>query len=164
MVGISLLRFSKRGMCEFEPETCGMTEQACFVKQHLNIASIACMFLAYEHGVRLILMQCSFKLSPLPMQVNATKVQRRMRKPRTAAQQAADVVEHVINVGGEDYLETAEHHLSWWQLSMIDVYLALLGLVAAAASLVGGTVWLVLRLCWHMWLSLSRSDQKQKKS
>lgn len=96
------------------------------------------------------------------MQMNATKVQKRMRKPRTAAQQAADVAEHVINVGGEDYLETAEHLYSWWQLSMIDVYLALLALLAAAAGLAGGLVWLVLRLCWLGWLSLSKSDPKQK--
>lgn len=96
------------------------------------------------------------------VQVNATKVQKRMRKPRTAAQQAADVVEHVISVGGEDYLETAEHLYSWWQLAMIDVYLALLVLGATAASLAGGVVWLVLRLCWLGWRSCGRQPQKLK--
>ena len=94
--------------------------------------------------------------------MNATKVQKRMRKPWTAAQQAADVVEPVINVGREDYLETAELLYSWWQLSMIDVYLALLALIAAAAGLLGGLVWLVLRLYWLGWLSLSKSESKRK--
>lgn len=98
------------------------------------------------------------------VQVNATKVQKRMRKPQTAAQQAADLVEHVINVGGEDYLETAQHRLSLWQLSMIDVYLVLLALLAAVAGLVGGLVWLVLRLCWRWWLSSQQSYSKQKAS
>ena len=36
-------------------------------------------------------------------QVNATKIQKRMRRPRTAAQQAADVVEHVLSGWGRRF-------------------------------------------------------------
>ena len=81
------------------------------------------------------------------LQANATKVQKRMRRARTAAQQAADVVEHIISVVGDDYLETAQHLYSWLQLSMIDVYIAIIAVIAVAAALAGGLVWLLLRLC-----------------
>lgn len=89
-------------------------------------------------------------------QVNATKVQKRMRRPRTAAQQAADVVEHVLSVGEEDYLETAEHLYSWWQLAMVDVYFALLVIIAAIAALLSGMVWLLLSCGWQTMRLLSR--------
>ena len=65
-----------------------------------------------------------------------------MRRARTAAQQAADVVEHIISVVGDDYLETAQHLYSWLQLSMIDVYIAIIAVIAVAAALAGGLVWL----------------------
>lgn len=94
------------------------------------------------------------------MQVNATKVQKRMRRPRTAAQKAADVVEHVISVEGEDYLETAQHQYSWWQLSMIDVYATLLVAVAIITVLVGSLAWLLLRSCWQASRRLWSSKKK----
>ncbi|KAL0053413.1 hypothetical protein WJX82_005386 [Trebouxia sp. C0006] len=53
---------------------------------------------------------------------NAQKVQKRLsNKPRHPAQLAADVVERVIATGGDPYLATKMHSLSWWQLSLLDV-------------------------------------------
>ncbi|DBB07554.1 TPA: hypothetical protein ACH3X3_009010 [Trebouxia sp. C0006] len=52
---------------------------------------------------------------------NAQKVSKRLRnRPRHPAQPAADVVERVIATGGEHYLETHQHRLTWWQLSLLD--------------------------------------------
>ena len=95
------------------------------------------------------------------LQANATKVQKRMRRARTAAQQAADVVEHIISVVGDDYLETAQHLYSWLQLSMIDVYIAIIAVIAVAAALAGGLVWLLLRLCR---LTIRQLGSKRKMS
>ncbi|KAK9838979.1 hypothetical protein WJX74_007115 [Apatococcus lobatus] len=71
-------------------------------------------------------------------QANATKVQRRLKKPRMPAQRAADVVEHALSTGGEDYMGTAENLYAWWQLAMLDVYLCILACLAAAVGLVIG--------------------------
>jgi hypothetical protein len=66
-------------------------------------------------------------------------VQKRLiNKPRHPAQVAADVVEQVLRTAAEPYLETMQHKLSWWQLSLLDVKLFL----AAVVSLV-----IVLALC-----------------
>ena len=60
-------------------------------------------------------------------------MQTRLVNPyQTPAQQAADVVERVVLTEGEDYLETQQHALQWWQLAMLDVKV-LLGLVTLAA-------------------------------
>ena len=60
------------------------------------------------------------------LQRNAQNIQARLVNPhRTPAQQAADVVERVIVTGGEDYLETQQHTLWWWQLALLDVKLFL---------------------------------------
>ena len=93
------------------------------------------------------------------MQANAKRVQRRLVKPRSPAQQAADVVEHVLATGGEDYLDTAEHLYSWWQLALLDVYLFLFISTAAAFTLLVAVTWLVVRLLRRLFLS-----QKDKKS
>lgn len=62
-------------------------------------------------------------------------MQRRLiNKPRHPAQVAADVVEQVLRTGAEPYLETMQHKLTWWQLSLLDVKLFL----AALASVVMG--------------------------
>jgi ABC-type multidrug transport system fused ATPase/permease subunit len=80
--------------------------------------------LATGHFLNVILMQ---------LQGSAKKVQKRLiNKPRHPAQVAADVVEQVLRTGAEPYLETMQHKLSWWQLSLLDVKLFL----AAVASLV----------------------------
>lgn len=56
------------------------------------------------------------------MQVNADKVSRRLRnKAQHPAELAADVVERVLATDGDMYLETMQHALSWWQLSLLDV-------------------------------------------
>ncbi len=50
------------------------------------------------------------------------RVTRRLRnKPRQPAELAADVVERVLITDGDMYLETLQHALSWWQLSLLDV-------------------------------------------
>ena len=77
------------------------------------------------------------------LQKNAQKVQTRLMNPRSPAHRAADVVEHVIATGGEDYLETRQSSLYWWQLALFDVKLVLgLGVVVVVATL-GFVVWLV---------------------
>lgn len=63
---------------------------------------------------------------PAAMQRNAQKLQKRLTaSPRTPAQTAADVVERVIATGGDNYLQTQQSVLCWWQLAMLDVKLAL---------------------------------------
>ena len=58
-------------------------------------------------------------------------------KPREPVQLAADVVERVMITKGDPYLQTKQHELPWWQLSLLDVYavialaiLVMLGLIA----------------------------------
>ena len=50
---------------------------------------------------------------------------------------AADVVERVLATGGDMYLDTHQHHLPWWQLSLLDVKAALLLLVVMVLVLTG---------------------------
>lgn len=70
---------------------------------------------------------------------NAIKVSKRLRnRPRHSAELAADVVERVLATGGDDYLSTAEHTLSWWQLSLVDVKLFLLTTSCLLLALVVG--------------------------
>ncbi len=66
-------------------------------------------------------------------------------KARTPVQQAADVVEHVLATGGEDYLDTAAHLYTWWQLALLDVYLVLFMGIALVLGTVGALLWLVAR-------------------
>ena len=117
------------------------------------------------------------------LQVNATKMQRRLHSPVSAADRAADVVEHVLRTGdnehcvqcrarwlltgpcagGEPYLETGEQALTWWQLALLDVYAVL----AAAAALVAGAaaflLWGVLVLLRRL-LRLSRGRAGKSKA
>ena len=73
----------------------------------------------------------------MQVQENAQKVQKRLiNRPRHPVQSAADVVEQVLRTGGEHYLETMQHKLSWWQLSLLDVKLFL----AMAALIFTGLV------------------------
>ena len=58
------------------------------------------------------------------VQASAVKVQKRLlNKPRSGVQLAADVIERVLATSGEKYLDTPEHELTWWQLSLLDVKL-----------------------------------------
>ena len=76
------------------------------------------------------------------LQENAIKVSKRLRnRPRHPAELAADVVERVLATGGDDYLSTAEHTLSWWQLSLVDVKLFLLTISCLLLALVVILVW-----------------------
>ena len=81
-------------------------------------------------------------------------------KPRHPAQLAADVVERVVATGGEQYLETQMGSLTWWQLAMLDVKLALalaaVLLVAVAASF----CWLVVRLISSSFKGVFGAQQK----
>ena len=66
------------------------------------------------------------------------------KRARHPAEVAADVVERVLATGGEMYLDTHQHHLSWWQLSLLDVKAFLLLLVIVVLVL----IWVVIkRLC-----------------
>ncbi len=72
------------------------------------------------------------------LQENARKVQKRLiNKKRSPAQLAADVVEQVLVTGGEDYLETQQHALTWWQLSLLDVKLFMTGVVLSSIAILG---------------------------
>ena len=78
------------------------------------------------------------------MQDKALKVSKRLtNKPRQPVQLAADVVERVVVTKGEPYLQTRQHELHWWQLSLLDVYfvlalafLIMLGLTASVVRVV----------------------------
>ena len=81
------------------------------------------------------------------MQANAKKVSRRLQNnPRHPAEIAADIVERVLATDGECYLETQEHNLKWWQLSMLDVQAFLLLAVLTALSALVGLLLLVVKL------------------
>ena len=95
------------------------------------------------------------------MQANAIKVQRRLQKARTPAQHAADVVEHTLATDGEDYMDTAEHLYSWWQLALLDVYLFLLLCILACLCLISSAVWALSRGIRSA-LKAAAMTQKQK--
>lgn len=89
-------------------------------------------------------------------QASADKVSRRLRnKPRHPAELAADVVERVLATDGDMYLETMQHALSWWQLSLLDVKAFLLSAALLVVGLLGGMLYgvyvllrRVVRLLW----------------
>ncbi|KAK9817353.1 hypothetical protein WJX74_010772 [Apatococcus lobatus] len=89
-------------------------------------------------SIRRLLSEPSFK-------ANATKMQRRMHWTRHPAEKAADVVEKVLLTGGEDWLQTGQHTLTWWQNSLLDVYAALSLVAAAILSLVSLVCWGIYR-------------------
>lgn len=85
-------------------------------------------------------------------------------KPRHPAQLAADVVERVIATGGDPYLATKMHSLSWWQLSLLDVKFFLAAAGAAMCVVIGGLFWLVWKLIQGVvrsCLGLRRQPQQQ---
>ncbi|DBA85796.1 TPA: UDP-glucuronosyltransferase 2A1 [Trebouxia sp. C0004] len=93
-----------------------------------------------SHAIKRILSEPQFM-------ANAQKVQKRLsNRPRHPAQLAADIVEHVIATGGDPYLATKMHSLSWWQLSLLDVKLFLAAAGAVMCSIIGGLAWLVWKL------------------
>ncbi len=90
------------------------------------------------------------------MQANAQQVQKRMSNPRTPAERAADIVEQVLATNGEDYLETRQSKLYWWQLALLDVKLFLgvaVSLLLCCAGLILYLAFKVLRIVLHWaWL------------
>jgi len=75
------------------------------------------------------------------------RVTRRLRnKPRQPAELAADVVERVLTTDGDMYLETLQHALSWWQLSLIDVKAFLLTAALLVVGLTGSILYRVIVL------------------
>ena len=98
-------------------------------------------------------------------QRNAQKVQARLVNPhRTPAQQAADVVERVIATKGDDYLETQQHTLWWWQLAMLDVQLFLAFSALSIVGLVACVVWQLVRKTAAFSGGLWPTSMKQKRS
>ena len=91
------------------------------------------------------------------VQANARKVSKRLRgKPRHPAQLAADVLERVVVTGGERYL-SAHHHLSWWQLNLLDVKAFLGGVALLAVGLVILCCYGVAKLISAAWRQLQRT-------
>ncbi|KAL0052620.1 hypothetical protein WJX82_004873 [Trebouxia sp. C0006] len=83
---------------------------------------------------------------------NAQQVQKRMSNPHTPAERAADIVEQVLATNGEDYLETRQSKLYWWQLALLDVKLFLgvaVSLLLCCASLVLCLAFKILRIVLH---------------
>lgn len=77
------------------------------------------------------------------LQDNAVKLAKRLQnKPRRPVQLAADIVERALNTDGEQYLQTQEHALPWWQLSLLDVKAFLLLIVMIGLSILAFTVWI----------------------
>jgi len=75
------------------------------------------------------------------LQENAIKVSKRLlNKPRKPVQLAADVVEQALATGGDRYLETQQHKLTWWQMSLLDVKLFLTILFIAVLLILGVVV------------------------
>ena len=98
------------------------------------------------------------------MQEAAAKVSVRIcTKPRTPVQLAADVIDRVIQTQGDPYLQTREHELTWWQLSLLDVKLFLTACALSVIGVLAGAVWL-------LWVSVaplvlsSRNKTKQKRT
>lgn len=78
-------------------------------------------------------------------QMNAIKVSKRLtKKPRQPVQLAADVAERALATGGENYLETRQQRLSWWQLSLLDVY----SLLTLSATAMVGLAALLLKMAF----------------
>ena len=93
-----------------------------------------------------VLMRCA------SIQANAQQVQKRMSNPRTPAERAAGIVEQVLATNGEDYLETRQSKLYWWQLALLDVKLFLgvaVSLLLCCASLVLCLAFKILRIVLH---------------
>lgn len=69
-----------------------------------------------------------------------------MHWTRHPAQKAADIVEKVLLTEGEEYLQTEQHALAWWQNSLLDVYAVIALMAAAVLALVFLTGWGLYRL------------------
>ena len=70
------------------------------------------------------------------LQGNAVKVAKRLQnKPRHPVQLAADIVEKAIVTDGDQYLQTRQRSMSWWQLSLLDVKAFLLSVAVVGVSL-----------------------------
>ena len=100
-----------------------------------------------------VLMRCASR------EANAQQVQKRMSNPRTSAERAVNIVEQVLATNGEDYLETRQSKLYWWQLALLDVKLFLgvaVSLLLCCASLVLYLAFKVLQIVLH-WARFRRS-------
>lgn len=82
----------------------------------------------------------------MTLQANATKMQKRMHWTRHSAEKAADIVEKVLLTGGEEYLQTGQHTLAWWQNSLLDVYAMIASMAAMTLALMSLAV-LGLKAC-----------------
>lgn len=101
-------------------------------------------------------------VSPVCMlQDNAVKVSKRLvNKPRHSAQLAADIVERALATAGQQYLQTRQHTLTWWQLSLLDVKVFLILVVLAVVSLLG---FLIYVLCMGVLRTVTRMPVTKQK-
>jgi len=87
----------------------------------------------------------------------AAKVSRRLHyKPRTPTQLAADVVEQVLRTEGDPYLQTQEHSLTWWQLSLLDVKLFLALGIVLILVMAGAATWALVVMMQYVWKGPAR--------
>ena len=75
---------------------------------------------------------------------------------------AADVVERVIATGGETYLQTYEHKLRWWQMSLLDVKLFLGFVTVVVLGLAAVMVWLSGKLLLRLVSTVAEPRQNHK--
>ena len=98
----------------------------------------------------------------------AARVSRRLHnKPRSPTQLAADVVEQVLRTGGDPYLQTMEHALTWWQLSLIDVKLFMTMCAVLIVGMVGTILWALILMLQYVWkrlvVALPRGQKQSKR-
>ena len=70
-------------------------------------------------------------------------------------QLAADIVERAIATDGELYLQTRQHTLSWWQLSLLDVKAFLILVAVLGLSVLALAIWFV-------WIMVARITKYAK--
>lgn len=86
----------------------------------------------------------------LPLQANAVKMQKRMHWTQHPAEKAADIVEKVLLTGGEEYLQTGQHTLAWWQNSLLDVYAVIALMAVMAVALMSLAGWGLYQACQRL--------------
>ena len=83
---------------------------------------------------------------------------RLLNKPRKPVQLAADVVEQALATEGDRYLETQQHKLTWWEMSLLDVKLFLTILFIAVLVILGVVIKLLGLLLFRSLRSTMKSQ------
>lgn len=136
-----------------------MADSCCILLTPSSSLRLQAHAAGFEHGAcpwNSTLCCCMLDLSLVCMlQANAVKVSKRLvNKPRHSAQLAADIVERALATAGQQYLQTRQHTLAWWQLSLLDVKAFLILVVLAVVSLLG---FLICVVCMGVWRTVKHA-------